>query len=589
VNYPETFPPHEAASWRRIRKYAVPRRMIEQAAARRLVGDWRGACAAANVDPTFTMAEVAERYGAETATRLAADLTYLAPDLVRWHLPRHLDGRSTLRPNQCVVLAWYGEHLFHRPCLYVTTPAMVDGPQRLMLRFGAMDGQRQPERSDVESYSWMTGQIQDWRMARHLWDSRQSGELLERCCSGTRVPFLYADGTPRGVAELPARDPGPADPAGHAEWVSALWDRGDIREAIEAAGITVDDTPPQIGYYSPSPLVEVLANHRLALTRLEPEVRRLAAGGFGDGFQIRSRRDRLIAIQLELNERTPGLRVRLVPGQESDYVRPLPEAIWRRLPDLDLLQFGDIAPEELHPLVSASLFPQRAQKSTDGPPLGPVRQFPSSVRVRCQGAWHEVQLRDCLRVPHTEVEQRRERAMRAFGGPVTGCFAVQQAWASGAGWLPKTLRAQRREFFSHVQHGNTAEVLRLLDAGTDPHIRDGRQRTLLHLLVLLDWATMLPRLLDTGLDLEARDHHQRTPLHVAVGDGPVALVHALLDAGARTDVHDDGGKSLPDLILFRQRKELRVLYDAVIRDYPNLTRLITYPSQGDWDPEGLGQ
>jgi len=179
--------------------------------------------------------------------------------------------------------------------------------------------------------------------------------------------------------------------------------------------------------------------------------------------------------------------------------------------------------------------------------------------------------------------------MRAFGGPVTGCFAVQQAWASGAGWLPKTLRAQRREFFSHVQHGNTAEVLRLLDAGTDPHIRDGRQRTLLHLLALLDWATMLPRLLDAGLDLEARDHHQRTPFHVAVGDGPVALVHALLDAGARTDVHDDEGKSLPDFILFRQRKELRFRYDAVIRDYPNLTRLITYPSQGDWDPEGLGQ
>ncbi|MGI5163258.1 hypothetical protein ACQEU3_02775 [Spirillospora sp. CA-253888] len=40
----------ELEGWSRTRRYAVPRRMIEQAAERRAAGDWRGACAAADVD-----------------------------------------------------------------------------------------------------------------------------------------------------------------------------------------------------------------------------------------------------------------------------------------------------------------------------------------------------------------------------------------------------------------------------------------------------------------------------------------------------------------------------------------------------------
>ncbi|MFE2103348.1 ankyrin repeat domain-containing protein, partial [Streptomyces sp. NPDC059468] len=56
---PRCFPADEASSRRRIRRYAVPGRMIERATERRLAGDWRGACAAANVDVAFDPAEVA--------------------------------------------------------------------------------------------------------------------------------------------------------------------------------------------------------------------------------------------------------------------------------------------------------------------------------------------------------------------------------------------------------------------------------------------------------------------------------------------------------------------------------------------------
>jgi len=176
-----------------------------------------------------------------------------------------------------------------------------------------------------------------------------------------------------------------------------------------------------------------------------------------------------------------------------------------------------------------------------------------------------------LHVPHSAEEERRERAMRALGGPIAGCFAAQQAWTSGTGRLPRDLRDQRREFFSRVQHGDTPGVLALLEAGIDPRVRDALQRTLLHMLHLLDHQRLLPMLLGAGLDLEARDHEGRTPLHVAVGLGPVDLVRALLDAGARIDVTDSHRMGLPGLIVWEGRmEELGFLKDAVERDYPEL-------------------
>lgn len=86
-----SFPRREAAGWRRIRRYAVPGWMIEQATGRRLAGDWRGACAAAGVDVTFDLAEVARVHGRPVASALEDDLRHLAPDLLRRLLAAGLD------------------------------------------------------------------------------------------------------------------------------------------------------------------------------------------------------------------------------------------------------------------------------------------------------------------------------------------------------------------------------------------------------------------------------------------------------------------------------------------------------------------
>ncbi|MBL1082348.1 ankyrin repeat domain-containing protein [Streptomyces actinomycinicus] len=580
------FPPDEAASRRRVRRYAVPGWMIERATERRLAGDWRGACAAANVDVAFDLAEVAGHCGDDVATALENDLRHFAPDLLRWHLPRMLGGRTTLATDTTVVLARYrpkstDERPRTTPYLHVTTPAMSDGPQRLTLRFRTVEEERA---AGVFGRS-----THDWRSARHLWDVRHATELRERCGGGTdRPPFFHADATPRGTDALPTADPGHGDPAARAEWATLLHQDGDTAAAFAAAGLELDLAAPQTsGYYRTDPealLGGIALNH----TRLEPEIRRLAAEGAGDRFLVAVHWRTYFLLE---PAHSGGLRVRVVDRDDAKDVPFLAEALWRRLPDLDLMRIGGVAAQHLHPLVRQSLFP--ALQTAEGPAGPPGPTAPAPVRVRCRGDWHEVSFRPggLLRMPHSDEEQQRERAMRAFGGAVAGCFAVEQTWTSGEGRLPKALRAQRNELFQRAQHGDTPGVLELLDAGVDPRVRDGNGRTLLHVLNLLDHETLLPRLLAEGLDLEARDRRERTPLFVAVNDlGSKALVEALVAAGARLDTVDQFEMSLAQLVRRYKRPDLAFLRQRVEEEHPGIgaewwDERIAEQEQYDEDPD----
>lgn len=540
--------------------------MIERATACRLAGDWRGACAAANVDIAFDLSEVADHCGDDVVALLEDDLRHLVPDLLRWHLPRTLGGRTTLAKDRTVVLARYrpktpGEGRRATPYLHVTTPPMIDGPQRIALRFETL--------KDEQAAGVFGPTTDDWRTARHLWDARHTAELRERCAGDTgRPPFFHADGTPRGAHELPTADPGDGDPAARAEWATLLHQKGDAPAAFAAAGIELDLTPPQkSGWYQadPEPLLGRMA---IEHTRLEPEIRRLVAEGVGDRFLIAAHWRTYILLE---PTDTGGLLARVADRDDVKGEPFLAEALWRRLPDLDLLRAEGAAPEQLHPLVREALFPAFRAPRSPARPQGPTA--PASVRVRCRGEWHEVAFRPggLLRMPHSDEEQQRERAMRAFGGAVAGCFAVEQTWTSGLGRLPKALRAHRTELFLRAQHGDTPGVLELLDAGVDPRVRDATGRTLLHVLNLLDHETLLPRLLAEGLDLEARDRRERTPLFVAVNDlGSTALVEALVAAGARLDVIDGSELSLAQIVRRYKRPDLTFLRERVQEEHPGI-------------------
>jgi hypothetical protein len=163
-------------AWRRVREFAVPPSMIETATARRAVGDWAGACAAAHVDADVDLRALAGIHGRELAARVRADLRHLAPDLLRWHMPR-VAPDGLLRPGLTVSLARYrraeGEDIVQ--LVARTAPAWADAGQRISLAF--WDGSRGGREAHPHPRPARRFRLD---VHRHLWDARHAGELRER-------------------------------------------------------------------------------------------------------------------------------------------------------------------------------------------------------------------------------------------------------------------------------------------------------------------------------------------------------------------------------------------------------------------------
>lgn len=504
-------------AWQRTRRHRVPRWMIERSARHRRAGDWRGACAAAQTDVAFTLDGVAREHGSAVARRLSADLRHLVPDLLRWHLPRGPGDLSVFDEHLRFVLARYGDG---GPVLQVSGPPSLRAPQRLRLVLTTMADRR----------------ARDWTGARRLFDDRHCGELIDDCGGSGRVPFFHADGTPLTPEELPASDPGPGDTAARAEWSIMRHEQGDVAGAFSAAGFELQQPA------DPAERAAFMDALRLRLERppvLAARVRRLAAVRGGDpvvavlGSPYLPRGT--VAAEAGGGRERPLLRP-AAPGEFRSSAAP---DHWRPFPDADLLLAGLITPDELHPLIRSALFPARPAAA----PAGPADpEPPGPVRVRCRGEWHEVRWSGgALTGPHAPEEDRREQALRALGGELSGCFAVREAWRTGPGRLPRELRRRRSELFLRALHGDAPGVLRLLDAGMDPRARDGEGRTLLHFLHAMDHRLVLPRLLAAGLDVDARDRSDRTPLSTAVTEhGSPDTVRALLEAGASRDAEAGG-------------------------------------------------
>ncbi|MGK3940681.1 hypothetical protein ABK046_19880 [Streptomyces caeruleatus] len=282
--------------WPRVREFAVPASMIESATARRLAGDWAGACAAAGFDVDLNLRAVARDHGRDLASRVRSDLRALAPDLLRWHMPR-IAPDGLLRPGLTLALARYDSvegpvHLVAR-----TAPAWADAGQRISLALwsrSARDAVRHPHPRPNRRFRL--------DLHRHLWDASRALELRERSGSG----------------EPPAR------------------------ELSRAA--------PELGVPSAC-AVECWAAEARTL---------LAAEGRGDGrLSVRwGGRGRLVlelAAGDGLVRPVPG-----PPAAAVAALPVLPDAATWVPPDLRLLRAGAIEAERLHPLVAAALAPDRA-------------------------------------------------------------------------------------------------------------------------------------------------------------------------------------------------------------------------------------
>ncbi|MFJ3789538.1 hypothetical protein [Kitasatospora sp. NPDC090091] len=445
--------------WLRVREFAVPPRVIETATARRRVGDWAGACAAAGVDTDLDLRSVARTHGRELAARIRADLRHLAPDLLRWHLPR-IAPDGLLRPGLTVSLARYGTpepggpgplHLVVR-----TPPAWADGGQRISL--GLWDGSRTGAGSRGADAAHHPHLRPDRRfrldLHRHLWDARRADELRVR--SGADRPWADAatadagrTGPPVPAGPLPPTPlpPGLVPPelrcavdrwAAEAEILlrAAAADGGHGADGAGSEACRADDAP-----VTGSVLVRLGTGRRLLLD--------LATAPDGAG--------------------PPELRITAAPTDGSVTTLPvLPDAATWVLPDLDLLRSGRIGPDRLHPLVAAALVPGHV-------PAGPaaVPDAPGQARiVECRGARHRIGLVDGVlsALDHDPAQLRREELLVALTGTPLPCLrAIDEAHRR-----PDGLTGVRER----LDHGDIAGALAVVEGLLGPAavLRDGPLR-----------------------------------------------------------------------------------------------------------------
>ncbi|MFP8962161.1 hypothetical protein ACLIYP_16630 [Streptomyces nanhaiensis] len=412
--------PSRLLMWQRVREYAVPPSMIETAAARRAAGDWAGACAAARVDVDLDLRAVRERHGTELVTRLRADLRRLAPDLLRWHMPRIApDGR--LRPGLTVCLARYpASPGATSPQLVVRTPpAWADAGQRMSLDLWEGPG------SDPPGHHPHPHPDRRFRLDlhRHLWDAGRSAELARRC------GVLGAGGAPSVEPCTPDRPAVPDSP-----WAVGRW-AAEAGLLLRAEGLTRGAFAVRLG-----------ARSRAVLELFAPDDSHVPA--------LRPLRESL-------------------PPQEVAALPVLPEAAARTLPDLELLRAGLVTPGRLHPLVAAALAESGAAPVADAVSVsGPVAGPDDPHRVECRGEVHRIALRDGVlaAVDHDPAQLRREELLVALGGPPLPCLRAIDAVHRS----PQELPAVRER----LRHGDVAGALAVVEGllGPGAVLRDGPLR-----------------------------------------------------------------------------------------------------------------
>ncbi|MFI8193771.1 hypothetical protein ACIF8T_34210 [Streptomyces sp. NPDC085946] len=418
--------------WRRVREFAVPPSMIETATARRHAGDWAGACAAAGIDVDLHPRSLARTHGRDLAARVRDDLRHLAPDLLRWHLPR-IAPDGLLRPGLTLTLARYdtdGPHGAGPVHLVVRTPpAWADGGQRFGLAL--WDGTRPTDGAGHHPHPRPDRRFR-LDLHRHLWDARRTGELRAR--SG---------------ADLPPAGHGPdaeGPPAGHRP------DTGRTPAAHHGC-------PVGAGPEGRHRAVERWADEAALLLRAE--------GRPAGGVTVRLGARRWLVVDPAADRGAP--RITAAPAAGGVRALPvLPDAATWVPPDLALLRAGLVEPGRLHPLVASALVPGVPAAGPSRAPLGPGRPW----LVECRGARHRVGLVDGVLVAldHDPAELRREELLVALTGTPLPCLRFID-------------RAHRRpdclaDIRERLGHGDTAGALAavegLLGPGAVP--RDGALR-----------------------------------------------------------------------------------------------------------------
>ncbi|GAA3800348.1 hypothetical protein ACFS5L_35230 [Streptomyces phyllanthi] len=422
--------------WPRVREFAVPPSMIETATARRRSGDWAGACAAAGVDVDFNLRSLARTHGRELAARIRADLRHLAPDLLRWHMPR-VAPDGLLRPGLTIPLARYDATGRDGPCpvhlVARTPPAWADAGQRISLALwdGSHSGFGAPRHPHPHPSRRFRLDLH-----RHLWDARRTGELRIRSA---------ADGQPAGPPPVEGHSmPDPESQRTVPPGRRCAVDRwaAETRILLHAEGRSTGTATVRLG-----------SRHRLLLDLVADVTEVMDVTGVVD-------RD---------GAGPPVLRITEAPTDGDVSALPvLPDAATWVLPDLELIRSGAIEPDRLHPLVASALVPDHAPTGSPRAP-DPAGQ---PCLVECRGAQHRIGLVDGVLAPldHDPAEIRREELLVALTGTPLPCLrAIDEAHRH-----PDCLTGVRER----LDHGDTAGALAVVEGllGPDAVLRGGALR-----------------------------------------------------------------------------------------------------------------
>ncbi len=464
VRWPATLSDSRARAAIEARRSGVPRTMIEAATRRRSAGDWRGACAAADVEVQFNPDAIRRLYGSRVAGQLVDDLRDLAPDLLRWHMPRVAHGVGRLQEGLLVPLADFAtDDGGYRLTLTAATPrfALAAGERIVLVILASDRRQRQTgmnpatravldcvHRKSLHRYSLLHH--------RMFWNAAQAPLLAQLCVGLLDVSTTYTD----TVAGIDARVP---------QQITSLQDSGHTAAAWSAAGIDLSVAVPGEGAEKAKRWLSTIP---VNLPSLLDQARAVLPGAdsatirFGGG-----------TITLHGLVRTVSpVSARIAPANASPGLPIIPEAAWSRPVDADLLRLGLLQPHELHPLVAAALAPGLAgeRASAGDANASGYRAVPgieavdvhtlgsAAIRVRCGAGSHRIAQIDSRwrAVDHNE-HAARETLLDALGGRPNPCRAAIDFLSSARhviGLVDPLLA-----------HGRADEAMRLLreQAGVD--------------------------------------------------------------------------------------------------------------------------
>ncbi|MGW5918131.1 hypothetical protein ACWFPY_04000 [Nocardia fluminea] len=443
-----------------MRELAVPPGMIEAATARRLVGDWSGACAAANVDLEVDLRALARTHGRGLAARVRADLRYLAPDLLRWHLPR-IAPDGLVRPGLTMVLARYdpgaiadlGSAVDHgtrcggADSVYLvvrTPPAWAAAGQRISLALWDMATPSTSARLHPHPRPNSRYRLD---LHRHLWDSRRVGELRIRSGAERFTVPQQTQGDEPG-----ARSPGPLGGGPNFELPDSAQrtDRPDFGPA---------GSVPQgcdVGRWADEAAILLRAEGRrsgLVLVRCGARKR----------VVLDVRVDHPPAVRISHEHSRGGISALPV----------LPDAATWVLPDLALLRAGALTADRVHPLVASALGCAGLPSETSGITADGHRI------VECRGVRHRIGLVNGVltALDHDPTEIRREELLVALTGTPIPCLqAIDRSLRE-----PDSLIA----VCDRLNHGDIDGALTIVEAelGADAVLRDGPLRDALEAAV----------------------------------------------------------------------------------------------------------